>query len=858
MYTPVDALLLTRAGKVVLRGDAGACPEAWLQGLDAELADLGFVLSHRARRGLAALSPDALAEARAWLLARLAASLGADQRHEPLFRRFPHDVPADTRGLWWDKVIARYLQEPGQPCLLCDGVGTTHVLSPCGHVVCDRCFDGSSYSACPACERPVDRGSPFFLPSVPPVQVASPVPLRRLDLAGDPADEARALLVSLATRAQAMSPTDVIALTTIVSQYGVGALPWLPAKIPVRQNVAHVFGTLLRTLPPVPTLAAATAHLRTATDLLRVIAVWGGAQPGLEATSRNVPVRVGDMKRWKGAPARMAELGVGALHPWMQEEARRHPEYVPHWLVTPVMSARFKPPKMTRAARRWVLAWLEGLPAEALAEDLARHPSAWIRVAEALHPGEYAARHPRVATAFAGLRRGEPVPSFAAVAERLRAAGDVAALVAHLRARPGELWRRADDTLRDTADPAPVLAALVDTVGAVPVPLLLQVGTHLRARDGRAPVRVWFPAGPQFLAPSAPDRRPPLPPNDNLRRAIDAELLARFARLPRFGGAVLDEAVARVVVPFNERTAARAAVALPRGSTVDVPPGDLVRLFLHWCEPDGGQTTDIDLSVAFYDAAWRFTGVCSYYSLNLQPVAVHSGDFQGAPPPDGASEFVDVDRAAALAAGHRHAVMVVNAYAGLPFGKLARGFAGVMRRTGSEGPAFDPKTVELRFDIAGDQHGVYAPLTLDLATGAIGWLDVCGKGELAMNNVETSTAAITRIVPALLAYFASGARPSMLDLGRLHAAARADTVWVRGDNVRRFDRRPGEDALAFLERLRLGDADGAGPLALDGPALALLLRGDLALPPGSAAWALFRDQLVGPLAASDLLTVPTA
>ena len=70
------------------------------------------------------------------------------------------------------------------------------------------------------------------------------------------------------------------------------------------------------------------------------------------------------------------------------------------------------------------------------------------------------------------------------------------------------------------------------------------------------------------------------------------------------------------------------SAALPRGSTIPVPLGKTIRLFLHWCQPeDGGRVTDLDLSVAFYDAAWKYVGVCSYYELKLlAPAPAHEGD----------------------------------------------------------------------------------------------------------------------------------------------------------------------------------------------------------------------------------------
>jgi hypothetical protein len=84
------------------------------------------------------------------------------------------------------------------------------------------------------------------------------------------------------------------------------------------------------------------------------------------------------------------------------------------------------------------------------------------------------------------------------------------------------------------------------------------------------------------------------------------------------------------------------------------------------------------------------------------------GDLRDAPWPDGASEFVDVYREQALAAGVRYAVMVVNAYAGMPFSLLERAFAGVMLRDDPDAEHFDPRTVELKFALDGE-NGIFLP-----------------------------------------------------------------------------------------------------------------------------------------------------
>ena len=358
MYTPVDTLLVHRLGHLAVRGERGpGVPEAWMQALDVEAAALGFVLGYRVRQSIAGLTPSALTTLTTWLLPTLAAFTGAGQPHQPLFRKFPHDVPKDTSELWWKKVCALYLDSADQPCLWCDGIGHTHVLLPCGHVVCDRCFDGSNYSACPVCERPVDIGRRlFFRPHDPPPSPAgpSPVPLRRIELAGDPVDEARGLLQSFVGRAQAMSPTDVGALATIVSAYTLAVLPWLPEKIPVRQNVAIVFARCSGSSPRTRCSRWRRSTSGTVTDLLRVLAVWAGRARRLFRW--RVAVRKGDVARWKGDPARIAAEGVAALSPLYADYIVRYPQYREYylnaWLSTTITSERFKPPKLSRPVRR--------------------------------------------------------------------------------------------------------------------------------------------------------------------------------------------------------------------------------------------------------------------------------------------------------------------------------------------------------------------------------------------------------------------------------------------------------------------------------------------------------------------------
>ena len=851
-HSATRATLLRRRGLVFVVPASERLPEDVLRAFDLELRALGFAMTHALRAQIATIPAQDARVLHRWLTSELAASIGADRTHSPLFRKFPDGIPRDTEKLWVQRFLVHLLQGEDQPCIHCGQDGTVHVLSPCHHVVCSLCFDGSNYGGCPICGHKVDD-SPFLQPTPTRKMQHETRPLKLLHLGTDLPDAARRYFQQICARPQALSPDDREDLITLLLEFGEEVLDWVGDEIPLRENIAQIYGTLFTICDPALVLDRAGNFMTTATDVLRFIAAYSGADPSLQRTLRYKVVSVE-----QAPPAflrKMAEFFGGSLPPTYQKA------YLPQKV------ARFPVAKLSRAQRRALLGLLDSFPRESLWEDMLRHRAFWVWIGEFLHPGEYAKRYPNAALGF-DLVRGNSVAgtdaegfqSFDAHVEAALRNQDIVSLTKTLRQRPGVFGRRLDHALRlaQTSDQSDlVIDEFEQCIEQLATPMLLTLWAHFPKRVDWAPIRVFWPKGGTAVPPSQRDTRAKLRKEvvERVASVCRDELLRRFAQLST-ADFVIDDALRSHMVPFNERTAASSAVSLSRGSAIDVPPSKSVRLFLHWCEPPHGWTTDLDLSVAFYDSQWDYAGVCSYYQLSYEDVARSSGDFTSAPFPDGASEFVDIDVAAARKRGVRYAVMVVNAYSGLPFDRLERAFAGLMLRDNVDGVVFDPRTVELKFALSG-ANGVFLPLVLDLEQSRLHWLDVHSQGDLAFNNVESSRAAIQRLCPNTMTYFAHGSRATIFDLATFHAAARGGATYRRdGSTLRRFARDESESIAQYFARLRAGEGgEAVGEVRFEQDStVALLECGDIALPSGADIAAIFRQDLSPNLSWTDLLS----
>ncbi|HEY3562034.1 MAG TPA: MXAN_6230/SCO0854 family RING domain-containing protein [Kribbella sp.] len=778
--------------------------QAGLSALQADLIQRGLLLSVGLYRYCASLSAPALAGFGGALLDLLDAESGFDTEHTPLFRGFPESVPGNTESFYVDRVFARLLQEPEQPCVLCGDTTSVHAVSPCAHLVCRTCWDGSDFRACPLCLRRIDPNDPFLKPSAAVEQPAHVRSERLRLLALATADSVRQTIEGLLARRAPLSAADRADLKILLD--GASAA-WIPEDIPVRETQALVIAHFLAAEPGLIDRAG------TATDVLRLSYALMDADPGL----RTPP------PRRKSLP---------------------------------------------RATRRLLLERLDRMPVETLVEDILRHERAWKRIAENLHPFEFATRFPVAALAFAILRRtdldlgtaaGRAVAGEASRHPLVRVADRRLVLTTYgsrvegsfaqgrpdqaldlLRQRPGELVRRLVQLARALPPEhhAALVEALTTAVSDVSPAVITAALGQVRTPPGD--LRLFFPRGGTARIWTSVDQREPLPSAlaAELSGVLTGEMLRRATGLPRWRRAFLDEELSRLAAPGSERSASSSLLRMTRGSAVPIPQDELLRLFLHWVQPRG-RRIDLDLSVAVFDEEWAFVGLCDYTRLRFDEDAlVHSGDLTSAPEPDGSTEFVDVDLRAVRRLTGRYLLPVVFSYNDVPFDELERGIVGVMRQPSG---LFDPAAVEDRFDLSGPAK-ILLPFGVDLHTKELRWYDVNLGAAGYGHNLRRYGGQLGLMAATLEEVHGSGDRVSLWEICCWHAAARTDEIAVRcaDGSVVGYRRGAGEDLATYARRViarlqpdRTWDEDAAARADF-----VAVLAGDVAARPGAEVYAL--------------------
>lgn len=379
--------------------------------------------------------------------------------------------------------------------------------------------------------------------------------------------------------------------------------------------------------------------------------------------------------------------------------------------------------------------------------EMHRHREPWKRLLHCLHPQEQpaaervnAVRHmihrtPLVPAPRPPLSREEQIA-------RLRVAGDPAALVDILSADPGDYARRLHALLRGRLEHRTELVAGFRAIAPqVSARVLVQMWNFFHSpREAEMPYRVVLTkrggARGTFLRNTLHGEYA------DVIAAIEAGLAGRHAGTVLRVESDLQDALSSCAVPLGVRSAAAGKQALGRGSRVSLGDRPWVRLFLHWRNPPG-RRVDLDLSAYLVGADLASARHISYTNLREPELGVyHSGDVVTAP--EGAAEYIDLDLAAAQAAGIRYVVVLAYSYSRVAFAHLPEGQIGVMTRLDAHsGAHFEASEVVLRSDLTSASLAL-TPAVVDVARRELIWVDwALSVDPERQVNVENSASSLT-------------------------------------------------------------------------------------------------------------------
>jgi len=435
-------------------------------------------------------------------------------------------------------------------------------------------------------------------------------------------------------------------------------------------------------------------------------------------------------------------------------------------------NTRFK--SLSRPLRRAFMQRLEAVIG-GRSDDIFRHRGKWVRLAHSLHAGDYAEIAPKACKVIRDARSSKVKPvTFNSKLELAFEGNDRMEARDLMVSRPGVFARHLDHAIRKFG-PRGIVTPFLGVAEEVDTRVLLQLYGHFNARTKPVTKRAVFPKSARGKSRLLTQTLPALRKEtvEGLRSGIDDVLTQRFCERDMLGEtAYIDPAMKDCPIPLSLRSASDGLITVARGTKLPIGDKDTLRMFIYW----KGQ--DIDLSGYFTNADFTTHDEVAYYNLRTggkSAFAVHSGDIVNAP--NGASEFIDVNIAQALAKGHRYLVMTVYVYSGPNFCEHDVCYAGWMSREhpGSN-EIYDPKTVEQKVDLTAASRNAM-PVIFDLKERKAIWMDLAtndrGAGMHRPNNLRTNSVSLRDSVEMAMNL---QNKPTLYDLFMMHVQARCDFI----------------------------------------------------------------------------------
>lgn len=443
--------------------------------------------------------------------------------------------------------------------------------------------------------------------------------------------------------------------------------------------------------------------------------------------------------------------------------------------ITLKMPTKFR--NMKRSDRKFVLAQLERMASRStFMEDMNTYANRWIRLGEAVHPGEFSKQYPKAYEAFTKLRSGAKVKTYNTQLEAALEQKDEDTFIKLLTSRPGIFARRLDHAIRQATNPQKVVDAFRGVSAKVPTTVLLQLREYFAHRNENTDMRVFFPKGNVSRSYVKDGTVEALPQKitDGVVNACTIGLLSQYATRPGLGDVYVSPEMKNYTVPNGTRTAAKALKTVSRGSCFPITDDvKVLRPFVYWM--NGHDRVDIDLSVVLMDENFGVQSQVAYYGLKDPNGIYHSGDITNAP--NGAAEFIDIVMDSAAKA-YRYATVVITSFTSQHFKDLPMCFGGWMTRSEPQsGEAFEPTTVDNRFDLSGDKTTDLV-VVVDLRERKIYWADLACDSSMMSLSPRRSVSARDHLtgLAAASKSIVEGHKPNLYDMFVLNAQARGRLV----------------------------------------------------------------------------------
>ena len=486
---------------------------------------------------------------------------------------------------------------------------------------------------------------------------------------------------------------------------------------------------------------------------------------------------------------------------------------------------------LKRSMRRNILNTLEqqlefSNDGEQLFENMFTYKEQWVKIAHALHSGEYHKQFPMISVAFNDLRENNKPQSFNSKVKQLIDSHKTVEASELLKARPGIFARHLahlvestinqntlkvhDTVMAKKLEPLrnkekvseKIINSQISTIinnfkevsSSVSTPVLLQAHAHFKNQNDLN-FRAFMPKGGLGKIYVLNEKVDKL--NNNITKKIETicenTLIDRFSKFQSLGNVYIDNTLKLQNIPFAQRSASKALKSVARGSRFDLnqeTQGNIVRLFLWWNEKNTKQTigrVDIDLSCVLMDENYNHLETCSYYNLRDRNGGLtHSGDITSAP--NGACEFIDINLDK-INQNVRYILMTAHSYTQQKYCDLPECHVGWMvRNSHQKGEIFEPKTVINKIDLTAES-GQVMPAIFDVKEKHVIWADMTIKQKsVYYNNAHNNMSALAYNVKAIT----NMKKPTLFDLFTMHAKARgtivedkskADTIFSLTDGI---------------------------------------------------------------------------